>query len=78
MSERTEIKTPWLHLYGGGEFLPHTVSSGKWQDVDPRTDNYIPINNIYRIEKYQGKDTTFVFCTNGDIWRPVKYTTVCI
>ena len=78
MNERTEVRMPWLHLSGGGEYLPHTVACDKWQAVDARVDNYIPMNNIYRIEKHQDTGTVFIFCTNGDIWRPVSYTTKCI
>ena len=72
---------PWLHLSGGGEYLPSKNKFDgeyRWQKVDERIDNYIPMNNVYRIEKHQDTGTVFIFCTNGDIWRPINYTTKCI
>lgn len=74
--EKTEIRTPWFHIWGNVEWCQATTQT--WQEVDPRIDNYISAAQCYRFESHQDSKRKYLFCTNGDIWKFDEISTKCM
>lgn len=73
-NERTEIRTPWIHLMGDIKHNSHTRTD-VWNDKSSM-DVYIPSSAVAWVEKCNR--CWYVYTTNDDIWTCDSFSTKCI
>lgn len=74
MSERMEIRTPWLHLMGKVQHNSHTRTD-IWNDKSGM-DVYLPASSVSWTEKCDRG--WYIYTNNNDIWLCDSFSTKCI